>query len=247
MKIGIVSDIHGNKDSLDAVLGVLDEQGVDTIVCLGDMIGYFHQSLEVLELVQQSDIIPILGNHEAYLLGILDCPADRWRAYNLEYVRESIPSRTLQWLQELPDSFCMHFRDLDLAFLHGSPWSPLKEYIYPDFAQFNRFRELGYDYVILGHTHYQMVKRTGSVSIINPGSCGLPRDSDPRAGVAILNFDDAPSIELLRVDYAIDSFIISAKNSNVNVDALGKLAKDMKEEQGARMLAREKKPQRVQK
>ncbi len=228
MKIGVISDIHGNKDSLDAVLGALDKQGVDVIVCLGDMIGYFHQSLEVLELVQQSDIIPILGNHEAYLLGILDCPADRWRAYNLEYVRDSISSKTLHWLQKLPESFCMHFKELDLAFFHGSPWSPLEEYIYPDSTQFNRFCGLGYNYVILGHTHYQMVKNIGAVSIINPGSCGLPRDGDPRAGAAILNFDDIASVEHLKVDYAVDSFITSAKNNNVNIDALNKFVQDVK-------------------
>lgn len=223
MKIGVISDIHGNKDSLDAALEALDEHGVDVIICLGDMIGYFHQSLEVLELVQQSDIIPILGNHEAYLLGTLDCPTDRWRAYNLEYVRNSISPKTLQWLQELPESFHMHLQELDIAFFHGSPWSPLEEYIYPDSARFNCFCELGYDYVLLGHTHYQMVKSIGTVSIINPGSCGLPRDGDSRAGAAILNFDDVASIELLKVDYAVDSFITSAKTNNVNMDALSKL------------------------
>ena len=223
MKVGVISDIHGNKDSLDAVLGAFDEQGVDVIVCLGDMIGYFHQSLEVLESIRESNVITILGNHEAYLLEILDCPANRWRGYNLEYVKESIPSRTLRWLQDLPISFSIHSRDLDIAFFHGSPWSPLMEYVYPDYGYFNRFCELPHDIVVLGHTHYQLVKNIGAHSVINPGSCGLPRDGDRRAGAAILDLDDTLSIDLLRVDYAVDAFIATAENENVSSDALKKL------------------------
>ena len=49
MRIGIISDIHGNYSALTAVLDVFDQRNLDTIVCLGDMIGYFHQSLEVLD------------------------------------------------------------------------------------------------------------------------------------------------------------------------------------------------------
>lgn len=223
MKIGVISDIHGNKCSLDAVLGIFDEQDVDIIVCLGDMIGYFHQSLEVLESIRESNVIPILGNHEAYLLGILDCPADSWREYNLGYVKESIPARTLRWLQDLPTSFSIHFRDMDIAFFHGSPWSPLVEYVYPDYGHFNRFLGIPHDIVVLGHTHYQLVKSIGALTVINPGSCGLPRDGDRRAGAAILNLDDTLSIDLLRVDYAVDAFISTAENENASSDALKKL------------------------
>ena len=226
MKIGVVGDIHGNKHSLDAVLALFDDMGVDRIVCLGDMIGYFHQSLEVLELVRQSAITPILGNHEACLLKMLDCSADRWWKYNLEYVRESIPPSTLQWLKELPDSFHINFKGLRFAFFHGSPWSPFEEYVYPDSSHFNRFCGLEYDYVILGHTHYQMFKNIGKVSVINPGSCGLPRDGGCRSGAAIINIDDHVSWELLRVDYAVDSFITAAEEHNVYVDALKRLRTD---------------------
>ena len=223
MKIGVISDIHGNLPSLEAVLNAFDERDVDTIVCLGDLVGYFHQSLEVLESVIDSNTVTILGNHEAYLLGILDCSIANWFAYNLDYVRSSIPPRVLEWLSGLPRELFMTIDGLNLAFFHGSPWQPLEGYVYPDSTSLSRFTQLPYDFVFLGHTHYQMIKNLRNTTIINPGSCGLPRDGDRRAGAAILHVGNDVQIELLRIEYDVDSFVISAGDKNVNSDALGRL------------------------
>ena len=37
---GVISDIHGNREALDAVLARLGELQVDEIFCLGDIVGY---------------------------------------------------------------------------------------------------------------------------------------------------------------------------------------------------------------
>lgn len=39
MKIGIISDIHGNIDALNSVLKMLEKEELDKIICLGDFIG----------------------------------------------------------------------------------------------------------------------------------------------------------------------------------------------------------------
>ena len=39
MKIGIISDVHGNINALDAVLKDLDKENINKIICLGDFIG----------------------------------------------------------------------------------------------------------------------------------------------------------------------------------------------------------------
>ena len=38
MKIGIISDIHGNIDALEIVLKKLEDNKVEKIICLGDLI-----------------------------------------------------------------------------------------------------------------------------------------------------------------------------------------------------------------
>ena len=40
MKFGVISDIHGNLEVLEAALKKLEREKVDEIVCLGDVAGY---------------------------------------------------------------------------------------------------------------------------------------------------------------------------------------------------------------
>lgn len=225
MKIGVISDIHGNYPSLNAVLNHFKDNDVKKIICLGDMIGYFHQSLEVMELVMKSKISTILGNHEAYLLGLVDCPPEKWMSYNLEPVRQSISPSVTNWLHELNQEMFLEINRFKIAFFHGSPWDPLNEYIYSDSKSFDKFNDLSYDIVVLGHTHYQMKKTITNTEILNPGSCGFPRDKKRCACAAIMDVGDDVQIDLLQIDYDIESFIESTKGFTVNYDALEKLSK----------------------
>ena len=40
MVIGVVSDIHSNLEALQTVLGQIGVRGIETVVCLGDLVGY---------------------------------------------------------------------------------------------------------------------------------------------------------------------------------------------------------------
>ncbi|MBM3324854.1 MAG: YfcE family phosphodiesterase, partial [Calditrichaeota bacterium] len=40
MKIGFISDIHGNAEALEAALTSLEKQHLDRLYCLGDIVGY---------------------------------------------------------------------------------------------------------------------------------------------------------------------------------------------------------------
>ena len=40
MKIGLISDIHGNAAALVAVMAFFQERGVEEMVCAGDLVGY---------------------------------------------------------------------------------------------------------------------------------------------------------------------------------------------------------------
>jgi len=48
MKIGIISDIHGNYEALKSVLSDLDNKGVKEIYCLGDVVGYYSQIMSAV-------------------------------------------------------------------------------------------------------------------------------------------------------------------------------------------------------
>ena len=94
---------------------------------------------------------------------------------------------------------------------HGSPWEP-DEYIYPDSPMdtFLRCTNGRFDVVIMGHTHYPMVKLINSTVIINPGSVGQPRNYIPGADWAILDFDTL-DVQLKHIQYDISEVVEEAK------------------------------------
>ena len=63
MKRAIVSDIHGNLEALTAVLADIAAQQIDTIYCLGDIIGYGPNPCECIDLALQFKVC-VLGNHD---------------------------------------------------------------------------------------------------------------------------------------------------------------------------------------
>lgn len=169
MRIGIISDIHCNVEGLDAALRYLD--GVDEVICAGDAIYQYRFSNEVVERLRERGVRMILGNHEETFLS-----ADGQRARSSAKVRRDL----LGWLAAHETRLEIKVGGKRIVVVHGSPWPPHKEYLYPNSPTLARFADVDADFVILGHTHYQMATRVGRALLINPGSAGEPRD--PRNG-----------------------------------------------------------------
>ena len=60
-RIAILSCIHGNMAALEAVWDDLNAQDVDSVYCLGDLVGYGPFPNEVIKFVQDQDIPSVLG------------------------------------------------------------------------------------------------------------------------------------------------------------------------------------------
>ena len=223
MKRAIVSDIHGNLEALQSVLADAREQGVDSVYCLGDIVGYGPQPRECVDVAMTFQL-SILGNHDQ---GALYDPegfssgAERaifWTREQLE-TPDGDPEQTArrwEFLSELPRTH----REGPFTFVHGSVRNPLNEYVFPEdiynarkleriFAQLERFS-------FQGHTHVPGVftedgrflspdEIGGKYSLtlpgkamFNVGSVGQPRDGDRRACYVIIN-DDV--VTFRRLDY----------------------------------------------
>ena len=66
MRYAIFSDVHANQQAWEAVREDIVKQGVDTLVCLGDVVGYGPKPLEVLSAVRAGTANFVLGNHDYY-------------------------------------------------------------------------------------------------------------------------------------------------------------------------------------
>lgn len=140
---------------------------LDEILCAGDLIYEYRFSNEVMDLVRRRGIRLVLGNHEAVFLGPQGARARANGTANPDHIR---------FLQEAPFTLDIRVDGKRLLMIHGSPWEPHNEYLYPSHPKLGRLTELGADIVILGHTHYAMAARMGRTLVVNPGSCGEARD-----------------------------------------------------------------------
>lgn len=220
MKLALISDIHGNLEALVSVLEHIEKQKVDSIHCLGDVIGYGSDPIGCLDLVCRNCDVKLMGNHEFAALG-LDDTSD----YNP--VAKKATVWTMSQLSDrergLIEKFEMSHTVDDLLLVHASPVEPERwNYILTAEAALDAFVEMRENIGFFGHTHvpqiycereeelprmqagHDILMDEESRYLINVGSVGQPRDNDPRACYATF---DTVEREVLyhRVAYDIEA------------------------------------------
>jgi predicted phosphodiesterase len=203
---GLLSDAHGNPHGLRAALQALRIRGAQTIFFLGDAVGYLPLEQGIMALLREAGAVCISGNHEAMLLGRLACRADD--IYRLSAARARLSAADLEVLASWPDLRLVadsRASDRTLLLAHGSPSSPLKDYIYPD-SDLAFLDDLNAAAFACGHTHRAFVARRGVKLIVNCGSVGLPRDSGGMASCALLDLATF-QCEILRLPFDVDLLI----------------------------------------
>jgi diadenosine tetraphosphatase ApaH/serine/threonine PP2A family protein phosphatase len=76
---------------------------------------------------------------------------------------------------------------------------PLQGYVYPD-SDLAPFHGLPHDVVLMGHTHRPFAALSGTVKVVNVGSCGLPRDVGNLASCATYD-TSSRDCEILRIEF----------------------------------------------
>jgi len=228
VKRALISDIHSNIESLEAVLADIRDQGISETYCLGDLVGYGPNPREVIDEVMKCPVC-LLGNHDQ---GALFDPegfnsgAERaifWTRNQLENGPGTPVSRQQRWdfLGELPRSRL----EGTLLFVHGSARNPLNEYVFPEDIYNKRKLEKIFALIprhaFQGHTHVPGVftenfnffspeelnneyRLSQEKAMINVGSVGQPRDGNPRACYVVLE-DDV--VRFRRVEYPLEKTI----------------------------------------
>lgn len=182
MRLCVFADIHGNIYAFRNVLRKMQEEECDLNLFLGDICGYYYHQDEVIGLLKNmKHLFAVKGNHDELFLKIMDdnnLEAEYTERYGFSarLLKAAIKPESLSFLHGLTDVF--EVENKMFAFYHGSPWNHLEEYVYPD-SSLERFAGLGYSFVFCAHTHYPMDRTIGTVRVVNPGSCGQPRNKMP--------------------------------------------------------------------
>lgn len=178
MKIGIISDIHGNYEALKMVLAELDKMNVAEIYCLGDVVGYYSQVNECCDELRSRNIPCLMGNHDWYIASGGFCPRSKSVNDCLVYQRKVITPENINWLRTFPVQRFVG----NIHMLHGGWTDPIDEYILEPTDEY--FSKIEGENFVSGHTHIQSLHKFKNKIYCNPGSVGMPRDNDPRAAFA---------------------------------------------------------------
>lgn len=220
MTIAILSDIHSNREALEACLAHARAQGATRHVFLGDLVGYGADPGPVVDIVREHverGALAVRGNHDQAIdqsAGYMNDSAQR----AIEYARGALTASQAVFLREMP----MMVREGNCCFVHASADTPDRyPYIDCPVAAATCVAAAATAYTFVGHLHDQQLyfqvrapammlfRPTPGIAVPVPahrrwlavvGSVGQPRDRNPQAAYAL--FDPArATIMFCRVAY----------------------------------------------
>ena len=199
MRVGAISDVHGNRVALAAVLS--DMPAVDLLVCAGDVVGYNPWPAECVEEIRSREIPTVMGNHDRAVVEGSGFWGNEMADAGVQYAIDRLAESQREWLAGLPERLTV--ADGRVKLVHGHPDDP-DRYTYPE--SFSASMLGDEELLVLGHTHVQGHRLTGEGIVCNPGSVGQPRDGDPRAAYAVVDLG-TESVEERRVEYDVDAVV----------------------------------------
>jgi predicted phosphodiesterase len=229
MRIALISDIHGNIISLEAVLADIEREKVDQIICLGDLATMGPNPVEVMDRIRGLNIQCILGNHDFFLIEpavlheYMDAP---WFADSITWCTKQLRPDDLDFIRTFKDTLELPLSENHNLFcFHGSPKSNTD--IILAMTPPTTVDELldGHKATVMagGHTHMQMMRQHKGIMLINTGSVGMPFEQAlfvhaprylPWAEYAIIeDKNGVVSVNLRRVPVSVEALKHAAKQS----------------------------------
>ncbi len=192
-KVGLIGDVHCEEQSLDLAINTLMAEGVDAIVCTGDIPTGPGNINVCCDQLRRHQIPTVRGNHERWLLSLIPT------ALPFATMPAMVSTSSWQFLESLPPTLdfqtshgwallCHGIGAEDmLSIVPGQPDQDLEDHpVLCSIIESGRYR-----WMINGHSHRRMVRHFKSITIINAGT--LRRDHDP--GFAVADFESG------RVDF----------------------------------------------
>lgn len=219
MRYAVFSDVHSNLEAFEAVLKEFKGLNIDRYLFLGDIVGYGADPKKCIQLLKQLDTLSVAGNHDWAAVGMTD----------IDYFNEAARAAVLWTRENIAESDRLFLSGLELVksekkcrIVHGTLSHPEEfDYMVDGYRAMKTFYLLGEKICFVGHSHvpgvftedeekisYQepavLRLEENKRYIVNDGSVGQPRDSDPRACFCVYD-EEALKIEFKRVAYDISA------------------------------------------
>jgi diadenosine tetraphosphatase ApaH/serine/threonine PP2A family protein phosphatase len=221
MLIAVFTDLHANREALEACLAHAEVRQVEQYAFLGDLVGYGADPVWVMDTVVRyasRGAYVVMGNHD---LGILQ---EDKKTMNpsarsvLDWTRTQLTDFQKEFIRELPMTLTLE----NILFVHANAWAPgAWEYVDGAMEAARSMRATTSQVTFCGHVHrpslYHM-SRAGKVGefspnsdlsmrlskvrrwLVQPGSAGQPRDGNPAACYATYDTEQQ-ELSFFRVPY----------------------------------------------
>ncbi len=222
MRALVLSDLHSNAEALRNALARVRRKKFDSVICLGDFVGYGAQPNQVLDTMRtlRGRKVYIRGNHDRVASGLDDANGFNQAAKAAAlWTRDHLSAPNRRFLRDLTVGPVMH---RGVLLCHGSPYDE-DEYVFNVHHAAQVLMLFPAPIILFGHTHLPAVfsiDKDQNVSgfavredatvkldpgkryLINPGSVGQPRDRNPESAFVLLDTDKR-TVQFFRVEYDI--------------------------------------------
>lgn len=220
MLIGLLSDIHANREALDACLAHAERAGVGRYAFLGDIVGYGADPAYAVEVVMRyadQGAIVVRGNHDEAVAGSSE-DFNASAAAAIRWTRDCLGSAETRYLAELP----LTYDEEDMLLVHANGWAPgAWGYIRTAVEAERSMRRTSARVTVCGHTHFPRLFHLppgrpaspfapvpGIAIPLTPGrrwlavlgAVGQPRDGNPAACYGLLD-QERGTLTYARVPY----------------------------------------------
>jgi predicted phosphodiesterase len=184
MRVGLLSDIHANLQALRTVLERLQQEGVDRLVCLGDVIGYGGDPEACVALVRERSDLCIRGNHEAAAVepGVRRTFTSAARVA-IDAHAQWLHPLDMAYLEALPQAARLEGpEEAGLFAIHGTPGEVMRfTYLQSPAQAAHAFHFFTERFAAVGHTHVPaLFERDESGRIVRGREVYPEREQPPR-------------------------------------------------------------------
>ena len=235
MKTAVLTDLHANREAVEAVLDHAERHGADRFALLGDFVGYGADPgwvVDTARMLVREGAIAVMGNHD---IAVVRGPTPSMRpdpAYVVGWTRQRLDTAQIDFLASLP----LQHEEGDVLHVHANAWAPAEwDYV---LGRGEAVRSMGATrqrVTFIGHVHEPHLYHLSAAGkagefmpvpgvpvpltpsrqwLVVPGSAGQPRDGDPAACYAI--HDSASgSVTWWRVPYDVESAQAKIRAANL--------------------------------
>ena len=195
-RLGVIGDVHGEHDRLAAALDWLAGQGLDAVICTGDVADGAGCIDRCCALLRDGGVLTVAGNHDRWLL------SDRVRHVADAHRLEEVAPDTRAYLEALPRTQELATAAGPLLLCHGIGEHDMAK-VWPGNRGPDSVRscepldtllaESRHRFIVHGHLHYRVLIDFESLLLMNAGTL-----KGERAGVSVMDFaaDEVAAYEL---------------------------------------------------